>query len=82
MVMQVQFSHYGDRKLCHKGIISATQCWKSNYNRQKWPQELQAKWDMSQNTTLCFHHFRGALCGSLEMAPRENKWSPLDGAHE
>jgi len=22
------------------------------------------------------------LCGSLEMAPHENKWSPLDGAHE
>jgi len=21
-------------------------------------------------------------CGGLEMAPRENKWSPLDGAHE
>jgi len=22
------------------------------------------------------------LCGGLEMAPHENKWSPLDGAHE
>ena len=21
-------------------------------------------------------------CGGLEMAPHENKWSPLDGAHE
>jgi len=23
-----------------------------------------------------------AYCGGLEMAPHENKWSPLDGAHE
>jgi len=24
----------------------------------------------------------GTKCGGLEMAPHENKWSPLDGAHE
>jgi len=21
------------------------------------------------------------MCGGLEMAPHENRWSPLDGAH-
>jgi len=31
---------------------------------------------------MLYHHRHSGRCGGLEMAPHENKWSPLDGAHE